>query len=270
MESVTTTSETLKGIDLTRKVVERCKRVRKSEMQVKRKSADCDGQCNVWLEVFYSVADEKDECPSYTKEDFADPALCEQDIEAFRDVKGRTAVSFRERTTEMDAALIHCARIDVRPTPAFLSLDSKLHTGLDVFEFNDRMQQLLGTLARVPKEVAPADVGLPLFSGLRARCEEELEGGDRGAQQQSRVSATARVRARRPEAAEERVLVARRPPEAPRGQRRRHQPARKTSLHVLDRCAARGSALGKPERSLRLGEEAGARLHQRTARINIL
>jgi hypothetical protein len=141
VESVTTTSETLKGIDLTRKVVERCKRVRKSEMQVKRKSADCDGQCNAWLEVFYSLADEKAECPSYTKEDFADPALCEQDIEAFRDVKGRTADSFRERTKAMDAALIHCARIDVRPTPAFLSLDSKLHTGLEAFEFNDRMQQ---------------------------------------------------------------------------------------------------------------------------------
>ena len=144
VESTTTTNESLKGIDLQRKVIERCRRVRKTETQVKRKSADCeDSGCSAWLEIFYSAEDEKAECPSYTKEDFTDPAACEQDIDAFRNVKDRSADSFRERTRDLDAALIHCAKIDVRPTPAILALDAKLRAGMDAFEFTEGMQNRL-------------------------------------------------------------------------------------------------------------------------------
>ncbi len=141
VESVTTTSETLKGIDLQRRVVERCRRVRKSETQLKRKSADCeDDKCSAWIEVFYSNADERNECPAYTQESFADPALCEQDIDGFRNVQGCTADSFRERTHDLDQALIHCEKIDVRITPAILALDTKLRGGMDAFEFTEQQQ----------------------------------------------------------------------------------------------------------------------------------
>jgi len=167
VESVTTTSETLKGVDLQRKVIERCRRVRKSETQVKRKSADCeDSNCSAWIEVFYSAADEKAECPGYTKEDFADPALCETDIEAFRGVKDRTAESFRERTRRLDDALIHCARIDVRPTPAILALDAKLRAGMDAFEFTEEMQHRL---------VEESQVGDPWERGAESRREAAMQ-----------------------------------------------------------------------------------------------
>lgn len=139
--STVETKETLTGVDFQRKVVERCRRVRKQDAQVKRKSTDCDeGTCSAWLEIWYPKELEKQECASYTKEDFADPAACEKDLDGFRNVEGRDAASFRARTGFLDAALIHCAQIDVRPTPAMLALDEKLKAGLDAFEFTDRFQ----------------------------------------------------------------------------------------------------------------------------------
>jgi hypothetical protein len=135
VESVLETKETLNGIDFQRKVVERCRRVRKSEPQVKYKSSDCgpDG-CTAWIQIFYSTQTAKQECASYQKEDFADPAACEADIDTFRNVTGRTSAAYRQRREALDAALIHCEKIDVRPTPAILALDNKLLHGMDQFE----------------------------------------------------------------------------------------------------------------------------------------
>jgi len=137
VESVTETRETLTGVDLLRKVVERCRRVRRAETKLRAKSVDCDpsGGCTAWIQIFYSADDQKQECTTYTKEDFTDPAACEKDLQEFRAVEGHTADSFRARTAALDRALIHCAKIDVRPTPAILALDEKLRAGLASFEW---------------------------------------------------------------------------------------------------------------------------------------
>jgi hypothetical protein len=131
VESTVTTSETLKGVDLQRKVVERCHRVRKAEPQLRGKSLECEeGRCQAFIQLFYSKETQKAECSAYAQEDFADPAKCEQDIEAFRQQQGFTAASMRQRDGQLGAALSHCAQIDVRPTPALLALDEKLRVGL--------------------------------------------------------------------------------------------------------------------------------------------
>ena len=131
VESTVTTNETLKGVDLQRKVVERCHRVRKAEPQLRSKSLECDdGKCQAYIQLFYSKETQKAECSAYASEDFADPAKCEADIEAFRQQQGFTAASMRQRDGQLGAALAHCAQIDVRPTPALLALDEKLRVGL--------------------------------------------------------------------------------------------------------------------------------------------
>jgi len=159
--SVTVAQETLKGVEFSRRVEERCRRIRKGASRIARKSTDCDhGVCSAWIEIFYSRQDEQDECPAYSKENFADPAACEADVDAFRsfagtgeDAQSRTprysgggrvqvpflghADSFRKRTAILDDALGHCSQIDVRPTPAMMALDQKLATGMSAFEVGD-------------------------------------------------------------------------------------------------------------------------------------
>ncbi len=144
VESVVETKETLTGVDLQRKVIERCHRVRRADTQPRFKSNECgpDG-CQSWIQVLYTKADEEAECPRYQKENFADPAACEADIQAFRKLEGRDAASFHKRTALLDAALVHCDKIDVRPTPAILALNEKLLAGLDQFEFTDKHKQKL-------------------------------------------------------------------------------------------------------------------------------
>jgi hypothetical protein len=69
VESITETRETLTGVDLVRKVVERCRRVRRAETKLRAKSVDCDpgGGCTAWIQIFYSSDDQKQECTTYTK-----------------------------------------------------------------------------------------------------------------------------------------------------------------------------------------------------------
>ena len=146
VESIVETRETLTGVDLQRKVVERCRRVRKSETKVRSKSTDCDPSgCTAWIEIFYPREDEKAECSAYTNEDFSDPAACEKDIQVFRAQEGRTAEAMKRRTFALDRALVHCAKIDVRPTPAMLAIDEKLRAGLAQFEWGeDRQREVRG------------------------------------------------------------------------------------------------------------------------------
>jgi hypothetical protein len=133
----------LTGVDLMRKVVERCRRARRAETKLRAKSVDCDpaGGCTAWIQLFYSTDDQKKECTDYTKEDFTDPAACEKDVQAFRAIEGHSADSFRQRTAKLDQALIHCAKIDVRPTPAILALDEKLRAGLGQFEWTEHQKE---------------------------------------------------------------------------------------------------------------------------------
>lgn len=135
LESVVETKETLQGIDVQRKVIERCRRVRKDETPPRYKSVECGPEgCVAWLQVLYSRATERAECPGYLSENFDDPAACEKDLDDWKRVTGRTAASLRERVRLLELALQHCAKIDVRPTPALMALDEKLRVGLTGFQ----------------------------------------------------------------------------------------------------------------------------------------
>jgi hypothetical protein len=142
VESVVQTTETLKGVEMKRKVVERCRRFRKGEPKVVHKSSDCGRSgCVTWLAVELGKEDEKRECAVYASEHFADPAECQRLIESFRNTRGRTAESFRVRTRLLDEALAACKDIDVRPTPLVDALHAQLFAGMDVFEFTPGRQQ---------------------------------------------------------------------------------------------------------------------------------
>jgi len=142
IESVVQTTETLKGVEMKRKVVERCRRFRKGEPKVVHKSSDCGpGGCVTWLAVSFSKEDEKKECAAYVSEHFADPGECQRLIESFRKTPGRTAASFRVRVQLLDEALAACKDIDVRPTPLVDALHEQLFAGMDLFEFTPGRQQ---------------------------------------------------------------------------------------------------------------------------------
>lgn len=131
IETSTETHETTKSVELSHKIIERCRRVRKSEPKVSFKSIECgpDG-CDAWVDLSYPKEDERNECPSYAKENFADPSACEKSIDDFGKIVELTADSFRARAALLTQAISQCAEIDVRPTPAMMALDSKLHKGL--------------------------------------------------------------------------------------------------------------------------------------------
>jgi hypothetical protein len=142
VESIVETKETLTGVDFQRKIVERCRRVRKADTKLRAKSVDCNpgAGCSAWIQIQYTKDDEKQECSSYTNEDFTDPAACEADVQAFRILEGHAAAAFEKRREALDKALLHCAKIDVRPTPAILAIDEKLRAGLANFEWTQEMQ----------------------------------------------------------------------------------------------------------------------------------
>jgi hypothetical protein len=142
VESVVQTTETLQGVSMQRKVVERCRQFRKSALTVQHKSSDCGPSgCTAWLGVSFSKAQEQAECSAYSSEHFADSGECERVVEEFRRTEGRTAASLRARTRLLDAALGACAGIDVRPTPLLDALEEKLLLGMKAFEFTPEQQQ---------------------------------------------------------------------------------------------------------------------------------
>ncbi len=141
VESTLKAVETLKGVEVRRTVVERCRRVRRGDTPPRYKSAECGPKgCQVWLMVYYSKADEEAECPRYAAEKFDDPVACERAVEEFGQVTGRTAEAFRRRRDLLDEALAACARIDVRPTPALTAMHTWLVRGLDTFEYTEAEQ----------------------------------------------------------------------------------------------------------------------------------
>jgi hypothetical protein len=125
------TKETLEKVEVERKVVETCRRVRKSEEQIRYRQAGCGPSgCTAWLQVFFSAEAEARECRAYAEEEFADSGQCEALIEQFRRTPDRTAQSFHVRAELLTRAIVACAEIDVRPTPKLTALDEILWQGV--------------------------------------------------------------------------------------------------------------------------------------------
>jgi len=125
------TKETLTKVDVTRKVVETCRRVRKTGEEIRYKQAACGpGGCTSWLQIFFSAEAEARECKAYADGNYADSAECEKLIEQFRNTPGLDSASFRTRTALLDKAIIACADIDVRPTPKLTAMDEILWQGV--------------------------------------------------------------------------------------------------------------------------------------------
>jgi hypothetical protein len=125
------THETLEKVAVERKVVETCRRVRKSEDDVRYRQAGCGPEgCSAWLSVYYSREAEARECRAYADGNFADSGQCEASIEQFRSTRGLSAASFRARAAVLSQAVVACAEIDVRPTPKLTALDEILWQGV--------------------------------------------------------------------------------------------------------------------------------------------
>ena len=135
VESVVQSKETLTGVELSRQVVERCRRVRTRPVKVVRQSLDCPrgGKCYAWVEIEYPKTQQVQECRAYADEQFADPAECERLIERFKKTRGYSALSFRARINLLERAQGACADIDVRPTPLLNALSEKLRRGMNTF-----------------------------------------------------------------------------------------------------------------------------------------
>jgi hypothetical protein len=125
------TKETLTKVDITRKVVETCRRVRKTGEEIRYKQSACGpGGCTSWLQVFFSAEAAARECKAYADGNYADSGQCEKLIEQFRNTPGLDAASFRTRVALLDQAIIACAEIDVRPTPKLTAMDEILWQGV--------------------------------------------------------------------------------------------------------------------------------------------
>jgi hypothetical protein len=134
IESRVVTEETLQGIGVQRRVVERCRRIRRGELELARKSVDCGPEgCVAWIQVDYPDTLRDQECRRGDDAAFADPARCTQLIDELAATTGSSAASFRQRVASMEQAIVACAEIDVRPTPMMESLDAKLRIAMRVF-----------------------------------------------------------------------------------------------------------------------------------------
>lgn len=131
VKAVTETTETLTGVEMQRKVMETCRRVRKAPDQVQYKQSGCGPEgCRSWVQLLYTPEAEASECKAYAEGNFADPEQCERLIEDFRSVPHLTAAAFWRRKELLDQAIIACADIDVRPTPRIQALDEVLWQGV--------------------------------------------------------------------------------------------------------------------------------------------
>jgi hypothetical protein len=131
VKATTETLETLDKVEVERKVVETCRRVRKSEEDVRYRQSGCGpGGCTAWLQVYFGREAEARECRAYADGNFADSGQCEALIERFRSTRDLTAESFRVRAALLSQAIVACAEIDVRPTPKLTALDEILWQGV--------------------------------------------------------------------------------------------------------------------------------------------
>ncbi|MEM7677382.1 MAG: hypothetical protein AAF449_15390, partial [Myxococcota bacterium] len=135
VESVVRSKETLSGVQMSREVVERCRRVRTKPVKVIRQSVDCpqEGRCSAWIEVDYSRAQRDRDCQQYADQNFDDPEACQRQLDTFSQIYGYSAASVRKRIATLEAALVACKNIDVRPTPLLNALDERLRRGMTRF-----------------------------------------------------------------------------------------------------------------------------------------
>ncbi len=125
------TIETLDGVDVQRKIVERCRRVRKSDSPLARRSLDCGAdRCRAWILIEYPKSRQEAECRAAAEGDFDDPEACMTAIDGFSKTEGFSAASFRRRVSLLETAAQACANIDVRPTPRLQALDKRLRDGM--------------------------------------------------------------------------------------------------------------------------------------------
>ncbi len=173
VKSTLETRETLSSVEVERKVVETCRRVRKSEEQVLRKQTACGPSgCNAWLEVFFGAEDEARECRAYADGDYADSAQCEALLDQFRAIRGLNSELFRQRADVLSRAIVACADIDVRPTPKLTAMDEILRMGAsDVY-------------ADLPPLPA-VDKSLSIAERLRAQAERYMESATRDHRQRA-------------------------------------------------------------------------------------
>ncbi len=136
VESVVLSRETLTGVELSREIVERCRRVRTEPARIVRQSLDCPetGPCRAWIEVDYPRDQRDRECKRVADEKFDDPARCEALIDRFAEIVGYSAASFRARVDALEGAATACSNIDVRPTPLLNALDGRLKRGMQTFK----------------------------------------------------------------------------------------------------------------------------------------
>ena len=135
VESVVSSRETLTEVEVSRAVVERCRRIRTTPLKIVSQSLDCprSGSCVSRIEVTYEKAQRDRECRRYADERFDDPDQCEALITQFSETRGYAAASFRTRVDLLEQAIAACARIDVRPTPLLNALDERLRRGMQTF-----------------------------------------------------------------------------------------------------------------------------------------
>ncbi|MEL7372613.1 MAG: hypothetical protein AAFN74_27050, partial [Myxococcota bacterium] len=135
VESVVRSKETLTGVEMSRQVVERCRRVRTKPSKVVRQSVDCPeaGRCFAWVEVDYPRAQRDRDCREYADDNFDDPAVCQAQLDIFAQTFGYSADSIRRRIATLEKALAACGNIDVRPTPLLNALDERLRRGMTRF-----------------------------------------------------------------------------------------------------------------------------------------
>lgn len=131
IESVLETLETLDGMEMERRVVERCRRARTADLTVRRQSSDCGPEgCSVWLQVSYDKELQARECQRATEENYADPEACKEGMDLFARTNGFNAASMHERVATLDQAQSACAGIDDRQTVLMQALDERLKLGM--------------------------------------------------------------------------------------------------------------------------------------------
>jgi hypothetical protein len=152
VESVVRTTETLDGVAMQRKVVERCNQVRQDALEEAEESSTCDANgCSLRLQIHLSKENEERECAAYRSGHFNDPALCERLIDDFGQTRGRDARSFQTRMDTLDQATAACAGIDTNLSPRLKQMFEQLDHGMARL-LSDPNEEISAYLTYAPRE----------------------------------------------------------------------------------------------------------------------
>jgi len=177
IESRVEVKETFKGVDMQRKVVERCTRARTRELEIRYRQSACGPEgCRSWVQIFYSSADQEKECKRFSDDNFADPAKCQKLLQDFSRVPGLTSLAFERRHQLLLGAEAACAEIDVRPTPLMESLDEHLWIGIGQIAAEEPQVSVLGRCStKLGPSVTCGDKTLSLRDYLVAVRRDQLD-----------------------------------------------------------------------------------------------